>query len=108
MHPEIDEILNNLDLEYPVPSRAVLNNAERILNYMDDIYVERRGKFEHTPAESLYIMWAVEGLEFHIECLKNGLIQYTFRRGRLGKLYGSGTIQEFMPLLQGYLLAGIY
>ena len=108
MHPEIDDILNNLDLEYPVPSPVVLNNAERILNYMDDIYVERRGKFEHTPAESLYIMWSVEGLEFHIECLKNGNILYTFRKGRLGKLYGSGTIDEFMPLLQGYLLAGIY
>ena len=108
MHPEIAELLNNLDPECPVPSRAVLNNAERILYYMDDIYVERRGKFEHTPAESLYIMWAVEGLEFHIECLKNGLILYTFRKGRLGKLYGSGTIDEFLPLLQGYLLAGIY
>ena len=108
MHPEIDEILNNLDLEYPVPYPAVLNNAARILDYMDDIYVERRGKFEHTPAESLYIMWNVEGLEFHIECLKNGLILYTFRKGRLGKLYGSATIDEFMPMLQGYLLAGIY
>jgi hypothetical protein len=108
MHSEIYDILNNLDLEYPVPSPLVLKNAERILNYMDDIYVERHGKFEHTPAESLYIMWAVEGLELHIECLKNGLILYTFRKGRLGKLYGSGTIREFMPLLQGYLLAGIY
>ncbi|HZY38930.1 MAG TPA: hypothetical protein VFE53_19855 [Mucilaginibacter sp.] len=107
MHPEIDEILNNLDLEYPAPSLAVLNNAARILNYMDDIYVERRGKFEHTAAESLYIMWALEGLEFHIECLKNGNILYTFRKGRIGKLYGSATINEFMPLLQGYLLAGI-
>jgi len=108
MHPEIDDILINLDPEYPIPSSVVLKNAESILNYMDDIYVERRGKFEHTPAESLYIMWAVEGLEFHIECLKNGLILYTFRRGRLGKLYGSGTIREFMLVLQGYLLAGIY
>ena len=108
MHPEIDEILNNLDLEYPVPLPAVLNNAERILNYMDDIYVERSGKFEHTPAESLYIMWSMEGLEFHIECLKNGDIMYTFRKGNMGKLYGSVTIDEFMPLLQSYLLAGIY
>jgi hypothetical protein len=108
MHPEIDDILNNLDLEYPVPSPTVLANAARILNYMDDIYVERRGKFEHTPAESLYIMWSVEGLDLHIECLKNGLILYTFRKGNVGKRYGSGTIDEFMPLLQSYLLAGIY
>jgi hypothetical protein len=108
MHPEIDDILNNLDLEYPVPSPVVLNNAQRILNYMDDIYTERTGKFEHTPAESLYICWKVEGLEFHIECLKNGNILYTFRKGVLGKSYGTETIDEFMPTLQNYLLAGIY
>lgn len=108
MHPEIDDILHNSDLEYPVPSPAVLNNAERILNYMDDIYVERVGRFEHTPAESLYIMWSVEGLEFHIECLKNSQILYTFRKGCHGRLHGSCSIDEFIPLLQGYLLAGIY
>jgi len=108
MHPEIDDILNNLDLEYPVPSPFVLNNAARILDYMDDIYVVRHGKFEHTPAESLYIVWNVEGLEFHIECLKNGDILYTFRKGKMGKLYGTATIDEFMPVLQGYLLLGIY
>jgi hypothetical protein len=108
MHPEIDEILNNLDLEYPVPSAVVLQNAERILNYMDDILVERDGKFEYTPAESLYIMWNVEGLEFHIECLKNARILYTFRKGKTGKAYGSETISRFIPLLQNYLLAGIY
>lgn len=108
MHPEIDDIVNNLDLEYPVPMPVVLKNAERILNYMDDIYVERRGRFEHTPAESLYINWALEGLDLHIECLKNGDIMYTFRKGKTGKQYGTATIGEFMPLLQSYLLAGIY
>jgi hypothetical protein len=108
MHPEIDEILNNLDLEYPVPSPFVLKNAERILNYMDDINIERTGKFEHTPAESLYIFWNVEGLDFHIECLKNGAIRYTFRKGLLGNSYGTETIDEFIPILQNYLLAGIY
>jgi hypothetical protein len=107
MHPEIDDILNHLNMEYPVPSLEALKNAERILNYMDDIYVERRSKFEYTPAESFYIMWNVEGIEFHIECLKNGLILYTFRKRRLESVYGSRTIDEFMPLLQGYLLAGI-
>jgi len=107
MHPEIDEILNNLDLDYPVPSPAVLQNAARILDYMDDIYVERKGKFEPTAAESLYIMWNVEGLEFHIECLKNGAILYTFRKGKLGKMYGSANIDYFLLLIRNYLLAGI-
>jgi hypothetical protein len=107
MHPEIDDILNNLDLDYPVPSPVVLSNAARILTYMDDIYVERIGKFEHTPADSLYIRWQVEGLEFHIECLKTGLIAYTFRKGKPGTRFGSATINSFMQLMQYYLLAGI-
>ena len=107
MHPEIQEILNNSDWEYPVPSPLVLQNAERILNYMDDIYTERTEKFEHTPAESLYIMWNVEDLEFHIECLKNGRILYTFRKNGQGKAFGSDTISQFIPRLERYLLAGI-
>jgi hypothetical protein len=107
MHPEIDDILNNLDLEYAVPAPVVLNNAARILNYMDDIYVERTTRFEHTPAESLYIRWNVEGLELHIECLKTGMILYTFRQGKLGNRYGSAPVAEFMLLMQNYLLAGI-
>ena len=107
MHPEIDDILNNLDLEYAVPAPVVLNNAARILNYMDDIYVERTTRFEHTPAESLYIMWNLEGLEFHIECLKNGAILYTFRKGKLGKMYGTANIDYFLLLIRNYLLAGI-
>ena len=107
MHPEIEEILNNLDAEHPVPAAIVLQNAERILNYMDDIYVERTEKFEYTPAESLYIMWNVEGLEFHIECLKNGSILYTFRKGGNEKSFGSSNIYEFIPRLERYLLMGI-
>ena len=107
MHPEIENILNNLDPEYAVPAPVMLQNAERILNYMDDIYLERTGKFEHTPAESLYIMWSLEGLEFHIECLKNGRILYTFRKGGAGKIFGSDPINKFMLRLENYLLAGI-
>ena len=108
MHPEIENILNNLDPEYPVPATVVLQNAERILNYMDDIYIKRSGQFEHTPAESLYIIWNLEGLEFHIECLKNGRILYTFRKDGFGKAFGSDMIAQFIPRMESYLLAGIY
>jgi hypothetical protein len=107
MHIEIENILNNLDLEYPIPGAVMLQNAERILNYMDDIYLERTARFEHTAAESLYIMWKLEGLEFHIECLKNGFILYTFRKGASGKAFGSDSINKFMLRLENYLLAGI-
>jgi hypothetical protein len=107
MHPEIEEILNNLDPEYPVPDGLVLQNAERILNYMDDINVERTSKFEHTPAESLYILWEVEGMEFHIECLKNGRILYTFRKTEYYRSHGADLIEQFIPRLESYLLAGM-
>jgi len=107
MHPEIEEILMNFDFENPLPEAFVLQNAEQILNYMDDINIERTSKFEYTPAESLYILWNVEGLEFHIECLKSGAILYTFRSYQFGKAFGSDTIDKFIPRLESYLLAGM-
>jgi len=41
MHPEIEEIIMNFDFENPLPEAFVLQNAEQILNYMDDINIER-------------------------------------------------------------------
>jgi len=107
MHPEIAEILIDFDFEYPFPEPVVLQNAGRILNYMDDIYVARSEKFEYTPAESLYILWNIEGLEIHIECLKNGRIQYTFRKNGSGRAFGSDPIDAFIPRMESYLLTGI-
>lgn len=107
MHPEIEEIIMNFDFENPLPEAFVLQNAERILNYMDDINLQRTSKFKYTPAESFYILWEVEGLEFHIECLKNGLILYTFRNKAFGNVFGTETISQFIPRLESYLLAGM-
>lgn len=107
MHPELEDILLNLDTDVAAPGSVVLKNAEALLNYMDDIYVERTGRFEYTPAESLYIRWNVEGLEFHIECLKNGLVFYTFRQGDTCKAFGRESISDFIPQLQRHLLAGM-
>ncbi|MBB3055321.1 hypothetical protein [Mucilaginibacter gotjawali] len=97
----------NFDFENPLPKAFVLQNVERILNYMDDINIERKSKFEYTPAESFYILWEVEGLEFHIESLKNGLILYTFRNKAFGNVFGTETISKFIPRLESYLLAGM-
>jgi hypothetical protein len=107
MHPEIEEILLNFDFEHPFPEAFVLQNAAQILNYMDDINIERTSKFEYTAAESLYILWNIEGLEFHIECLKNGLILYTFRNKTFWNIFGTDSISQFIPRLESYLLAGI-
>jgi hypothetical protein len=107
MHPEIIEILRSFDTTYPYPEMAVLKNAMQILNYMDDINIERTSRFEHTPAESLYICWNVSEMEFHIECLKNGRVSYTFRKAGYYKSFGTDTIDQFIPRLESYLLAGM-
>jgi hypothetical protein len=106
-HPEIEEILNSTGPEFFTPNAMMLQNAEKLLNYIDDINLERTGKFETTPAESLYLLWNAENLEFHFECLKNGRILYTFRKSGYGKASGSSTIDEFIPMLENYLLISI-
>ena len=106
MHPEIVAVLNDLDQECSV-TPITLRNAERVLNYIEDIILERTGKFEVTPAESLYLLWNIADWELHIECLKNGRILYTFRKSGYGKACGSLGIGEFIPYLERYLLTGI-
>jgi len=107
MHPEIEDILKNCDPESAFPTADAVINAERILRYIDDINIERTGKFEYTAAESLYIPWMVEDMEFHIECLKTGRILYTFRKDGYYKAFGSDAIDQFIPRLESYLLAGM-
>jgi hypothetical protein len=107
MHPEIEEVLNNLYQDQLVPNNITLANAEKVLNYIEDINLERTGKFELTPAESLYLLWDIEDWDLHIECLSNGKILYTFRKSGFAKACGSVTINEFIPFLEKYLLMGI-
>ncbi|HVW98622.1 MAG TPA: hypothetical protein VHA56_21825 [Mucilaginibacter sp.] len=108
MHPEIEDILNNRNPELFAPNRVMLKNAEAILNYIDDINLERADRFELTPADSLCLLWDTEDLEFHLECLKDGRILYTFRKGGYGKANGCVSLDKFIPLLQDYLLMSIW
>lgn len=107
VHPEIEEIINSVGLKYFVPNQHMLRNAGKVLDYIDDINIERVGKFELTPADSLYLQWNLENLEFYFECLSNGNILYTFRKDGLGKASGSSKIEEFIPMLQNFLLISI-
>ena|ERR1700733_2326636 len=104
LHPEILEILNNTDPDLFDLNYNTLKNAEKLLNYIEDINLERTGKFEVTPAESLYLLWSVQDWDFHIECLNNGMILYTFRKYGYGKVFGLNTVDEFIRLLEKYLL----
>jgi len=104
MCPEINSVLKNSGNEFAALNGIALQNAEKLLNYIDDINLERKTKFELTPADSLYLLWKVEDWEFHIECLKSGKISYTFRKGRFGKACGSSRLNDFIPYLEKYLL----
>ncbi len=108
MHPEIDEILNGTGPGFFTPNVVMLQNAAALLNYIDDINLERTGKFEQTPAESLYLLWAAEDLEFHLEVLYDGRILYTFRKGGYGRGNGCVSIDKFIPIMQDYLLMSIW
>jgi hypothetical protein len=105
VHPEIIEILNNTDPDFFSFSNIILQNAEKLLNYIEDINLERTGKFEVTPADSLYLLWTVEDWDFHIECLNNGKVLFTFRKNGHGKIFGLNYIDDFILLLEGYLLS---
>lgn len=107
-HPEIEALFNVVDPEFFTPNAAMLQTAEALLNYIDDINLERSSTFEPTPAESLYLVWNAEDLEFHLECLADGRILYTFRKGGYGKANGCVAIDKFIPLLQDYLLMSIW
>ena len=108
MHPELKELLNSGSPFYFTPNAVTLQNAEALLNYIDDINLERTSTFEFTPAESLYLVWNAEDLEFHLECLTDGRILYTFRKGGYGRANGCLDIDKFIPLLQEYLLMSIW
>lgn len=106
-HHEIEEILNSINPEAFIPNTMMLRSAGKVLDYLDDLNLPRTSKFELTPADSLYLLWDVQDLEFHFECLKNGRILYTFRTNGYGKASGFSTIDEFIPMLENYLLISI-
>ena len=106
MHAEIEAVLNNPEREFFTLNDVTLQNAEKLLNYIEDINLERKGKFELTPAESLYLLWTIGDWDLHIECLKNGRILYTFRHGGYGRAWGSCIFDEFVPYLERFLLTG--
>jgi hypothetical protein len=107
IHPEISEILNSTSPGIFRPNAVMLRNAEILLNYIDDINLERSDKFEPTPADSLCLFWNAGDLELHFECLRNGRILYTFRKSGYGNASGSSTIDRFIPMLENFLLTSI-
>src|SRR5258708_37204074 len=107
MHPEIQAALTGAEYNFPAPNAITLQNAEKLLNYIEDINLERTSRCMPTPSQSLYILWSVEDWEFHMECIKNGRVLYTFRKGGREEAKGSYLLDQFIPQLERYLLIGI-
>ena len=107
MHPELEAAIIKADHKYPALTAITLRNTEKLLNYIDDINLERPEKFVPTKSQSMYILWSVEDWEFHMECIKNGSILYTFRKGGFEEASGSYPVEEFIPQLERYLLMGM-
>ena len=107
MHPEIEAALTVVSKKYPAPNAITLQSAEKLLNYIEDINLERTGKFVPTASQSLYMLWSVEDWEFHMECIKNGSILYNFRKGGNEEASGSYPVDKFIAQLERYLLIGV-
>ncbi len=95
-------------MEHPIPDVITLLNAEKLLNYMADINIEKARRFEPTSTEGLYILWSVEDLEFQMECVKSGNILFKFRKAGREEASGSYGVDEFIPQLEKYLLRSIH
>jgi hypothetical protein len=107
MHPEIEAALTETEYHYPAPNAITLQNAEKLLNYIEDINLENTSRFLPTPSQSLYILWSVEDWEFHMECVKNGSILYTFRKAGHEEARGAYPLDQFLSQLERYLLIGM-
>ena len=104
MYPELKTVFTMSGDACPNPDATVIKNSERLLDYICDLNLNRPDKFVPTPSQGLYIHWNVEDWEFHMECVKNGSILYTFRKWGLEADSGSYPFDEFIPRLEKFLL----
>ncbi len=107
IHPEIIAALTELDQYYSAPNAITLYNTEKLLNYIEDINLEKPNRFIPTPAQSLYLLRSIDDWELPIECKKNGPILYTFCKSGLEKAWGNYSLNKFIPQLEKYLLSGL-
>lgn len=104
MHPQITAVLNRANPYTPKPNSISQDNAERVLNYIEDINLEKNLRFRPTLSGSLFIAWKIGDWEYQMECLKNGYIVYTFTKGEYEKESGCVLFDDFIPQFEKYLL----
>ena len=104
MHPHITAVLSKANPYSPKPNDVAQDNAERVLNYIEDINLEKNLRFRPTLAGSLFIAWKIGDWEYQMECVKNGYIIYSFIKGEYQKASGCELFDDFIPQFEKYLL----
>jgi hypothetical protein len=104
MHPQIIAALNIGNPYSPKPNDIAQRNAEMVLNYIEDINLERNLRFGPTLSGSLFITWKIEDWEFQMECAKNAYIIYSFSKVGYQIASGCVTFDDFIPQFEKYLL----
>ncbi len=104
MHPQISSVLNWANPYSPKPNDIVANNAEKVLNYIEDINLEHEVLFRPTLAGSLSIAWKIGDWEYQMECVKNGYIIFSFTKSEYEKASGCELFDDFIPQFEKYLL----
>jgi hypothetical protein len=104
MHPQITAVINCANPYVPVPGDIAQSSAERVLNYIEDINLEKNIRFRPTLSGSLFLAWNVGDWEYDMECVKNGYIIYSFIKCGYEKASGCVSFDDFIPQFEKYLL----
>jgi hypothetical protein len=104
MHPQIIAVLSKANPYSPAPNDVAQDNAEKLLNYIEDINLERDVVFRPTLSGSLSIAWKIGEWEYQMECVKNGYIIYSFTKCEYEKTSGCVLFDDFIPQFEKYLL----
>jgi len=104
MHPHITAVLNSASPYTPAPNNIVQGSAEKVLNYIEDINLEKNIRFRPTASGSLFLAWIIGDWEYDMECVKNGYIIYSFTKCGYEKASGCELFDDFIPQFEKYLL----
>ncbi len=104
MHPQITAVLSKAYPYNLMPNDIAQDNAEKVLNYIEDINLERNVVFRPTLWGSLSIAWKIGDWEYQMECVKNGYIIYSFTKCEYEKAGGCELFDDFIPQFEKYLL----
>jgi hypothetical protein len=104
MHPQISAVISKVSPYTPKPNEVAQDNAEKVLNYIEDINLEHDLRFRPTLAGSLSLAWRIGDWEYQMDFVKNGYIIYSFTKSEYEKASGCETFDDFIPQFEKYLL----